>query len=59
MQRVLPSAAGARDAERLLNDADIQRAVSHALQKHAAEPGPLLEILHAVQDALGHAPAGT
>jgi formate dehydrogenase subunit gamma len=41
-----------------LNDADLQRAVSHALQTHGAQPGPLLEILHAVQDALGHVPAG-
>jgi formate dehydrogenase subunit gamma len=39
-------------------DADIQRAVNQALQKHGAEPGPLLEILHAVQDELGHVPAG-
>lgn len=40
-----------------MTDADIQQAVSDALQKHAAQPGPLLEILHAVQDALGHVPA--
>jgi formate dehydrogenase subunit gamma len=40
-----------------LNDAAIGRAVNHALQKCGAEPGPLLEILHAVQDALGHVPA--
>jgi len=38
-------------------DADIQRAVNNALQKAGAEPGPLLEILHAVQDELGHVPA--
>jgi formate dehydrogenase subunit gamma len=41
-----------------VNEADIHRAVSHALQKHAAEPGPLLEILHSVQHELGHVPAG-
>ena len=39
-------------------DAEIQRAVSRALQAHGAEPGPLLEILHAVQGELGHIPAG-
>ena len=38
-------------------DADIQGAVTRALQKFGAEPGPLLEILHAVQDELGHVPA--
>jgi formate dehydrogenase subunit gamma len=40
-----------------VNQADMQRAVNNALQKCAAEPGPLLEILHAVQDQLGHVPA--
>ena len=40
-----------------MSDADIQKAVSRALQKSGAQPGPLLEILHAVQDDLGHVPA--
>ncbi len=37
--------------------ADVERSVAAALAKFAAEPGPLLEILHAVQDALGCVPA--
>lgn len=41
-----------------MTDADIQVAVHQALQKAGAAPGPLLEILHAVQDALGCVPAG-
>jgi formate dehydrogenase subunit gamma len=41
-----------------VTDADVERAVNHALQKCGAEPGPLLEILHAVQDTLGHVPPG-
>ena len=41
-----------------MSESDIQRAVTHALQKFGAEPGPLLEILHVVQDELGHVPAG-
>ena len=32
-------------------------AVRHALELHAQEPGALLPVLHAVQDALGHVPA--
>jgi formate dehydrogenase subunit gamma len=40
-----------------VTDADIQRAVGNALKKFRAEPGPLLEILHAVQDELGCIPA--
>lgn len=32
-------------------------AVRHALERHAQEPGALLPVLHAVQDALGHVPA--
>jgi formate dehydrogenase subunit gamma len=40
-----------------VTDADIQTAVSHALQTRGAQPGPLLEILHAVQESLGHVPA--
>lgn len=34
----------------------LQRCVSGALARHAREPGPLLEILHAVQDELGCVP---
>ena len=40
-----------------VTDGDIQRAVHNALAKFRAEPGPLLEVLHAVQDELGHVPA--
>jgi formate dehydrogenase subunit gamma len=35
----------------------LQRCVSVALERLAREPGPLLEILHAVQDELGCVPA--
>jgi formate dehydrogenase subunit gamma len=41
-----------------VTDADIQRAVNDALLEFRAAPGPLLEILHAVQNVLGHVPAG-
>jgi formate dehydrogenase subunit gamma len=41
-----------------VRDSEIERAVNHALAKSGAEPGPLLEILHSVQDQLGHVPAG-
>ncbi len=34
----------------------LQRCVSNALARFAHEPGPLLEILHAVQDELGSVP---
>lgn len=34
-------------------------AVEAALQAHARRPGPLLPVLHAVQDALGYVPAAT
>jgi formate dehydrogenase subunit gamma len=34
----------------------IARSVSAALQRHGDEPGPLLEILHSVQDELGCVP---
>jgi len=39
-----------------VNHADVQRCVSAAIKKFGAEPGPLLEILHAVQDELKHVP---
>jgi formate dehydrogenase subunit gamma len=41
-----------------VNDAaeKIRRCVAAAVQKHAGEPGPLLEILHAVQGDLGCVP---
>ena len=40
------------------DDADkIRRCVAGAVQKFAGEPGPLLEILHAIQDDLGFVPA--
>jgi formate dehydrogenase subunit gamma len=34
----------------------IRRCVAGAVQKFAGEPGPLIEILHAVQDELGFVP---
>jgi formate dehydrogenase subunit gamma len=34
-----------------------QAVVEAALQAHAHRPGPLLPVLHAVQDGLGHVPA--
>jgi formate dehydrogenase subunit gamma len=36
----------------------LERCVSGTLARFAREPGPLLEILHAVQDELGCIPAG-
>jgi len=40
------------------NEAErIRRSVADAVQKFAGEPGPLLEILHAVQNELGCLPA--
>lgn len=39
------------------NEADkIRRCVAEAVHKFAGEPGPLLEILHAVQNELGRVP---
>ena len=35
----------------------IRRCVAGAVQKFAGEPGPLIEILHAIQDELGFVPA--
>lgn len=37
-------------------DEKLQRCVAEALARFAREPGPLLEILHAVQNALGRVP---
>ena len=37
--------------------ADVKLAVNHALKKFGGEPGPLLEILHSIQDELGYIPA--
>jgi formate dehydrogenase subunit gamma len=34
----------------------VRASVAAAVRKHAGEPGPLLEILHAVQDDLGRVP---
>jgi formate dehydrogenase subunit gamma len=39
------------------HDEKIRRCVAGAVQKFAGEPGPLLEILHAIQDELGFVPA--
>ena len=35
----------------------LRRSVSTAVARHAGEPGPLLEILHALQNDLGCVPA--
>ena len=41
----------------MTHDADsIRKSVADAVQKHAGEPGPLLEILHEVQKQLGCVP---
>ena len=37
-------------------DTAIQRQVRALAQAHATQPGALLPLLHAVQDALGHVP---
>jgi formate dehydrogenase subunit gamma len=37
--------------------ADVQGAVEHALERHRAQPGALLPVLHDVQHALGFIPA--
>ena len=36
--------------------AHAREAVEHAIAVHARRPGPLIELLHAVQDMLGHIP---
>jgi formate dehydrogenase subunit gamma len=38
-------------------DAVTRDAVERALLKYQHQPGPLLQVLHAIQDALGHVPA--
>jgi formate dehydrogenase subunit gamma len=40
-----------------MNDADVQFCVDAVLSRFAGQPGPLLEILHAVQQQLGCVPA--
>jgi len=37
-------------------DSEIRVAVDQVLARHAGRPGPLLEILHGVQEALGYVP---
>jgi formate dehydrogenase subunit gamma len=37
-------------------DSNIRAAVDQALARHASRPGPLLEILHGVQEAFGYVP---
>jgi formate dehydrogenase subunit gamma len=39
------------------NEGQWQQCVRNALTKFGQQPGPLLEILHAVQNELGHVPA--
>jgi formate dehydrogenase subunit gamma len=38
------------------SDLTVRTTVDKVLARHAGRPGPLLEILHDVQDALGHVP---
>ena len=38
--------------------ADIAKRVDAAIADHKSQPGPLLNVLHAVQGALGYVPAG-
>lgn len=40
----------------MLSSSDIRRHVDDVLARRAAEPGALLEILHEVQDTIGHVP---
>jgi len=40
-------------------DSPLQRTVRQIAQAHAQQPGALLPLLHAVQDALGHVPPTT
>ena len=40
-----------------MNEEKIQRAVDAAVNRHVGEQGPLLEILHSLQDELGCVPA--
>src|SRR3954466_10856457 len=58
MQCLLSSGASARFAERVMTAEvkKLQRCVAQALARFAHEPGPLLEILHAVQNELGCVP---
>lgn len=46
----------ARPAAPARPTASSAEAVHHALAVHAGQDGPLLPVLHAVQDALGHVP---
>lgn len=39
-------------------DAGTRAHIEQVLEQHAATPGPLLQVLHAVQARLGHVPAG-
>ena len=39
-----------------MNDAPLRQAVAAALEEFGTQPGPLLEILHAVQHRIGHVP---
>jgi formate dehydrogenase subunit gamma len=49
-----PARSGAAPSPAL--PADQAQAVQRAIAEHAARPGALLPLLHAVQDALGHVP---
>jgi formate dehydrogenase subunit gamma len=44
-------------AESPLSTETLEQAVSAAVAAHASRPGPLLPILHAIQERLGHVPA--
>ncbi len=38
-------------------NSETRAAIDRVLREHGSRPGPLLEVLHAIQDALGHVPA--
>lgn len=54
MSTATPSAC---DPARAAVNSEAQARLDAILAEMAARPGPLLEILHALQDALGHVPA--
>jgi formate dehydrogenase subunit gamma len=40
----------------IVSDPTIQATIEKVLARHSGRPGPLLEVLHGVQDALGYVP---
>ena len=56
MQRVLPRGASAPRAWHVMSAANLERCVATAVARMRGEPGPLIEILHSVQNELGFVP---